>query len=183
MCVCIHMCMCVCLCMHVSSLCWTHFCSKREKALAVSIHIFVWNIYIATAQASPCPLGVYVRQAKMIFPVCLSASLYLCICVCRTPRARVSVRESRRKRECKCILTDLWRRPKLGKKRQRWRKTVRHYVPPRVFFLSLLPTMLPRWQIVGLVIFPHFAIICTMLTVESSTHSGILGRGPMLLVI
>lgn len=54
-------------------------------------------------------------------------------------------------------------------------KTVRHYVPLRVFFL--LPGMLPRRQI-GVDIFPQCATSSTTLPTESRCHPRILGRGP-----
>lgn len=99
-----------------------------EKMLAESVHIFVWNIYTShhSRGKAHVPPGLHVLSAKIIFPVCLSAPLYLCICVWE------------REYVCECILSDLWRRLRPGQKGQKWRKTVRHYVPPRVFCLCYL---------------------------------------------
>lgn len=163
--------MCVCVCARVSSVCWTHFRNERKCLQKVFIFLFEIYIYIAPQQRqSSCPPWSPCAQCQNYLScvsVCPSLLVYLCV----------------RKGVCVWVHTEWFMEAtKAWPKRTKVEKDSQALCASKGF-LSLLPTVLPRWQIVGVDIFPHSAIIFTILQIKSSCHPGILGQGPMLLLM
>lgn len=148
--------------------CWTHFRNGRKCWQKVFIFLFEIYIHCTTAEAklmSPWSLCAGCQNDLSCVSVCLPLYFFVC----------------ERNGGCVWVHSE-W----FMEAAEAWPERTKAGRDSRVLCASegfLLPTGLPRWQIVGVAMFHQPAIIFTKLPIESCCHPGILGQSPMLRVM